>query len=156
MPSKPISFARNLNNQVIQDAGNINNLLTQVGKLNVQIAETEGGNTTSSQAVGLRDQRNAALSQPGQADEHHDRRAARRHVNVYNGGDYLVSEGAVRLVKVDTTSDRGLQAANIRLAETDSPLAISSGEIGGLTNSRDQILGGFLDQLNSFAGTLGL
>ena len=43
-------------------------------------------------------------------------------VSVYNGGEYLVAEGQVRQVKVDTTSDRGLQAASIRLAATDSPL----------------------------------
>ena len=76
-------------------------------------------------------------------------------VSVYSGGDYLVFDGQVRPVKVDVSSDRGLQAVNIRLAQTDSPLAISSGEIGGLVNSRDQILGGFLDQLDSFANTLG-
>jgi flagellar hook-associated protein 1 FlgK len=75
-------------------------------------------------------------------------------VSVYSGGDYLVFEGEVRPVKVDVSSDRGLQAANIRLAQTDSPLPIDSGQIGGLINSRDQILGGFLDQLDSFANTL--
>jgi flagellar hook-associated protein 1 FlgK len=58
------------------------------------------------------------------------------------------------LVKVDTTLDRGLHAANIRLAQTDSPLAISSGEVGGLADSRDHVLGSFLDNLDSFAGTL--
>ena len=144
----------NLNSQVIQDAGNINDLLTQVGKLNVQIAVTEGGNTTSSQAVGLRDQRNVALTSLAKLMSITTVEQPDGAINVYNGGDYLVSEGEVRLVKVDTTSDRGLQAANIRLAQTDSPLAISSGEVGGLTNSRDQVLGGFLDQLNAFAGTL--
>jgi flagellar hook-associated protein 1 len=143
-----------LNDQIIQDANSVNSFLTQIGKLNVQIAETEGGNTASSQAVGLRDQRDQALSGLAKLMNITTTQHTDGAVSVYNGGDYLIDGGLVRLVKVDTSADRGLQAANIRLAETDSPLAINSGEIGGLTNSRDQVLGGFLDQLNSFAGTL--
>ena len=40
-----------------------------------------------------------------------------------------------------------------RLQGSNVPLSITSGEIGGLINSRDQILGGFVDQLNSLAST---
>jgi flagellar hook-associated protein 1 FlgK len=144
----------NLNDQVVQDAGSINSLITQVGKLNVQIAETEGGNTTSSQAVGLRDQRNEALQSLAKLINIKTSEQADGTVSVFSGGDYLVSEGETRLVKVDTSSDRGLDVASIRLAQTDSPLAIDSGEVGGLIDSRDHVLGGFLDGLNSFAGTL--
>ncbi len=144
----------NLNDQVVQDAGSINSLITQVGKLNVQIAETEGGNTTSSQAVGLRDQRSEALQSLAKLINIKTSEQADGTVSVFSGGDYLVSEGETRLVKVDTTSDRGLDAASIRLAQTDSPLAINSGEVGGLIDSRDDVLGGFLDSLNAFAGTL--
>jgi flagellar hook-associated protein 1 len=143
-----------LNDQVVQDAGNINDLLTQVGKLNVRIAESEGGTTIPSQAVGLRDQRNAALTSLAKLMNIKTAEQADGTVSVFSGGDYLVSEGEVRQVKVDTTMDRGLKTANIRLAQTDSPLAIDSGEVGGLVDSRDQVLGGFLDNLNAFAGTL--
>jgi len=143
-----------LNDQVTRDAGNVNDLLNQIGSLNVQIAETEGGATTANQAGGLRDQRDEALSSLSKLMNITTTQEPDGSVSVYSGGDYLVFEGEVRQVKVDVTSDRGLQAANIRLAKTDSPLAIDSGEIGGLVNSRDQILGGFLDQLDSFANTL--
>lgn len=143
-----------LNDQVAQDADNANNLLKQIGKLNVQIAEVEGGNTTASQAVGLRDQRDQALSSLSKLMNVTTTQQPDGSVSVYSGGDYLVDEGSVRLLKVDRTSDRGLQAADIRLAETDSPLPVDSGEIGGLIDARDQVMGGFLDQLNSFAGTL--
>jgi flagellar hook-associated protein 1 FlgK len=154
LASQASQLRSHLNDQVIQDAGNVNSLLTQLGKLNIQIAESEGGNTTSSQAVGLRDQRDQALSGLSNLINITTANQPDGTVSVYSGGEYLVSEGQVRQVKVDTTSDRGLSAANIRLAATDSPLGINSGEVGGLVNSRDQILGGFLDQLDSFAGTL--
>ena len=47
----------------------------------------------------------------------------------------------------------GQLVANLTLQGSNVPLSITSGEVGGLINSRDQILGGFVDQLNSLAGT---
>jgi flagellar hook-associated protein 1 FlgK len=57
-------------------------------------------------------------------------------------------------VRVVNTSDRGQTVSEIQVADTQSPLAITSGEVGGLVAARDQILGGALDQLNNFARTL--
>ena len=50
--------------------------------------------------------------------------------------------------------DRGMATAYIQLAETNARLDLSGGELYGLLVSRDDILGGFLDQLDGFAGTL--
>ena len=75
-------------------------------------------------------------------------------MSVYSGGEFLVDEGQVRLVKADISSNRGMEVANLHLADTDAPLSVTSGTMGGLINSRDQILGGFLDQLNGLAGTM--
>jgi flagellar hook-associated protein 1 FlgK len=47
-----------------------------------------------------------------------------------------------------------LSVAQINIADTDAPIQSSSGKLAGLITSRDQILGGFLDKLDSFAGTL--
>ncbi len=144
----------NLNEQVVSDATQVNGLLTQIGQLNVQISQAEGGGNSQSQAVGLLDQRDEALTSLSKLMNITTQQQTDGSVTVYNGGNYLVSDGEVRQVQVDNSTDRGQTVANIRLAGSDSPLSISSGEIGGLLNSRDQILGGFLDQLNSFAGTL--
>ncbi len=144
----------NLNDQIVGDTGRVNGLLTQIGKLNVQIAQTEGGAAGASQAVGLRDQRDQALSSLAGLINIRTAQQNDGSVSVYNGGDYLVAGSEVRQVKVDKSQDRGQTIASVRLASTDSPLDLSSGEIGGLVNSRDGVLGGFLDQLNSFAGAL--
>ena len=55
-----------LNDRVGQSADDINRLLAQVAKLNMQIANAEGGGASGSDAVGLRDQRNSALTQLAQ------------------------------------------------------------------------------------------
>jgi flagellar hook-associated protein 1 FlgK len=144
----------NLNDQVVSDATQINGFLNQIGKLNVQISEAEAGGTSQNQAVGLLDQRDEALSSLSKLMNITTQNQANGSVTVYSGGDYLVSDGEVRQVQVDKSTDRGMTIANVRLAGSDAQLPITSGEVGGLTNSRDTILGGFLDQLNSFAGTL--
>lgn len=143
-----------INNQVVSMTSQINGLTTQIAQLNTQITETEGGDPTHSQAVGLRDQRNQALTQlsnligitvqeqPSGAD------------NVYVGPDYLVFEGTSQTVQTNYTTDRGLSIASIDLTSTNSPLQTQSGQLAGLTNARDTILGGYEDQLNSFVGTL--
>lgn len=143
-----------INNQVIGMASQINALTTQIAQLNAQITTTEGGDTTHSQAVGLRDQRNEALTQlsnligitvqeqPSGAD------------NVYVGPDYLVFEGTSQSVETSYTTDRGLSIAGVNITSTNSPLQTQSGQLTGLINARDTILGGYEDQLNGFVGTL--
>ena len=52
------------------------------------------------------------------------------------------------------STDQGLTINQLRLADTNSPLEFTSGEVAGLINSRDQVLGDFTDKLNNLAGTL--
>ncbi len=143
-----------INKQVVSMTSQINSLTTQIAQLNTQITTTEGGDPSHSQAVGLRDQRNQALTQlsnlvgitvqeqPSGAD------------NVYVGGDYLVFEGTSQPVETTYKTDRGLSIAGIDIVSTNSALDTQTGQLAGLINSRDTILGGYEDQLDSFAGTL--
>jgi flagellar hook-associated protein 1 FlgK len=142
------------NNRIQSMAADINQLVEQIRVLNIRIANTEGGNTSQSDAVGLRDQRGQALEKLAQLIDIHVREQPNGSVTVYSGGDYLVAEGISRQVKVDLGSDRGLTVANIHLAETDAPLNPASGQLRGLLDSRDKVLGGFLDKLDAFASTL--
>jgi flagellar hook-associated protein 1 len=75
-------------------------------------------------------------------------------VTVYSGGDYLVAGGVSRPVEVVNEGNRGLSAAYLDIAGINSRLDPSGGQLHGLLASRDDVLGGFLDQLNNFAGTL--
>jgi flagellar hook-associated protein 1 FlgK len=147
----------NLNDQVVSDATSVNNLLTQIGSLNAQIAQLQGGaggaGQAGNQAIGLTDQRNEALTNLAQLINITTQQQPDGTISVYNSGQYLVDEGEVRPVAVIDSTNDGLEVANLALQGSNVPLSITSGEVGGLINSRDQIVGGFLDQLNSLAGT---
>jgi flagellar hook-associated protein 1 FlgK len=146
---------RETTNDRIRDAASeINRLVNEVSKLNVQIMEVEMGGASGSDAVGLRDKRDAALAQLARIIDIKVDEQPTGAVNVFVGGDYLVFDGAVQTVKIETQGDRGLAAVELRLANTEAPVPASSGELAGLVASRDQILGGFLDELDSFVGSM--
>ena len=141
------------NDRVIGIAGDINRLTNEISPLNVQIAEAEGGNSTRTQAVGLRDQRLAAITKLSELVDIQALEQPSGAINIFVGGEFLVFEGNVREVKVQLGTDRGLSVADVRIAETSSPLQVTSGELAGLLISRDEILGNFIDDINQFAAT---
>ncbi len=143
-----------LNDQIDAVGERINDLTEQIRVLNIQIAETEGGDVSSSDAVGLRDQRLVALQELGSLIDIRVEEQESGATNVYAGGDYLVFEGTRREVEIVQETDRGIATSEIYLSETYSPLDVSSGELVGLLESRDDVLGDFVDQLNDFAATV--
>ncbi len=143
-----------VNNRIIDSADEINRLTQEIARLNVTVVETEGSDTSESDAVGLRDKRLLALSQLAKIIDIRTVEQPTGSVSVFVGGDFLVLEGISRDVTATTTSDRGLSIATIQLDQTNSPIASSSGELGGLMTSRDQVLGGFLDNLDNLAAAL--
>jgi flagellar hook-associated protein 1 FlgK len=144
----------NVNQEITSHVDTINSLLKDIAKLNNQIVTVEGGGTSASDAVGLRDQRADKLGQLAQIMNIKVVEQETGDVTVFSGGDFLVFEGTAREVTTSYKSDRDLQVTEIRLAETDSPLAIVSGKLAGLTEARDQVLGGFLDRLDHLTKTL--
>ncbi|HVX15074.1 MAG TPA: flagellar hook-associated protein FlgK [Pirellulales bacterium] len=143
-----------LNNQVAGMTTSINELVSQIAGLNTQIVATEGGKSETSQAVGLRDQRDEDLTQLSNLVGITVQQQSDGADNVFVGGDYLVFEGTSRQVQTTYQDNNGLSAANISIVGENSPLQTQSGQLAGLIASRDTILGGYLNQLNSFAGTL--
>lgn len=142
------------NNRVVHAADDINRLLEEIAKLNVQIVNAEGGGVTFSDAVGLRDERQAKLAELSKIIDIQAVEQETGSVSVFSSGDYLVFEGGYREVKTEFSPDRNLNVAEIRLAATDRKLDTASGELAGLITARDDILGGYLDSLDEFAKTL--
>jgi flagellar hook-associated protein 1 FlgK len=145
----------NVNDQIKGMAAGINQLTDEIGKLNAQIAQMKSSTSSNSDAVGLTDQRLAALTELAKLVNISTTEQTDGTISVYCGGEYLVLEGNARQVKVTLNSgDNGLNTAEICFADSGAALKPTSGELRGLTDSRDEILGGFLDQLNDFAQTL--
>ncbi|MGH7139265.1 MAG: flagellar hook-associated protein FlgK, partial [Pirellulales bacterium] len=154
MATRVMQARSDLNNQVGGMTSSINELLTQVAGLNTQIVGIEGGNSETSQAVGLRDQRAEDLTQLSNLVGISVQEQADGSDNVFVGGNYLIFGGTARQVETTYQQNNGLSAANISIVGAGAPLSAQNGQLAGLVTSRDQILGGYLNQLNSFAGTL--
>ncbi len=132
----------------------INTLTEQVRKLNVQIVSLEGGNPTASQAGALRSQRGVALKRLAEIADVSVTENSVGAVNVTVGGELLVFEGTARPVKTVYATTNGRPTASIQFVENSSPLRVSGGELHGIYESRDRIVGGFLDRLDNFASAL--
>lgn len=143
-----------VNTRIADTGDQINSLIEQIRTLNVQIANMEGGNVAKSDAVGLRDQRlNALESLAGIMDIRVVEQPS-GGVTVYTGGEYLVYEGTARKVEVVQEPTQGIIKNDIRIVETQSLLNPTYGQLRGLLDSRDTVLTGFLNQLDTFSRTL--
>ena len=156
MAARAQSLRTDVNGRIHDMAGDINRLLDEVRQLNVRIAETEGGDVSNSDAVGLRDQRLHALEELARLIDIRVIEQPSGGVAVYRGGDFLVYEGTKREVEVVVDTDRGMTVADIHLKDTDAPLNPASGKLKGLLTARDDVLGSFLDDLDAFARTFAL
>ncbi|MEX0936356.1 MAG: flagellar hook-associated protein FlgK [Pirellulales bacterium] len=143
-----------LNRRVINIADDINRLTKEIQTLNLRIAVVEGGELSQSDAVGLRDQRLVALTNLSKLVDIRVAEQSSGGVAVFVGGEFLVFEGERREVAAESTSDRGIRTDSVLIADTNSPLNVNSGELAGLLDARDSVLGGFLDNLDHLAGTL--
>jgi flagellar hook-associated protein 1 FlgK len=143
-----------LDQRVTSDTKEINDLAEQVRQLNIQIASTEGGDTTSSTAGGLRVQRQGAIDRLSELLGIQANEQPSGAVNISVGGDLLVFEGQRREVAIDKTNQNGIASGIVKFADTNGKLQTATGEVAGLYAARDQIVGGFMSKLNDLAGTL--
>ena len=143
-----------LNRQAADQAVSINKLVGEIADLNVQILRAEGGDSSPSEAVGLRDRRGNALSELSSIIDIRTTEQPDGSVSVYSNGDYLVFQGIHRDVKTVVAENNGQFTTDIRIAETDAPVGTSGGKLAGLVQSRDSIVGTFIRQLNTVASSL--
>jgi flagellar hook-associated protein 1 FlgK len=148
------TLRKDLNDRVEKGVDNVNRLLTTIGKLNIRIANTEGGDLSNSDAVGLRDQRNQALTELAKLIDISVTEQPSGAVTVYSSGDFLVLDDNIRQLVAQPKTDRGFTIVEPRIEQTDFAIKFNGGEIAGLIKSRDQSLGGFIDTLDRFASTL--
>ncbi|MGO9115624.1 MAG: flagellar hook-associated protein FlgK [Thermoguttaceae bacterium] len=154
MANQTVQLRSSIDAQISGMAPEINSLTSQIAKLNLQIAQVTGGGQAPSDANGLSDQRNQALSNLSQLIGIQVNIQSDGSVSVYNGGNYLVQEGSSQPVDVAHSGDRGITISTLQIEGSNDPLQATSGQLQGLVNSRDDVLGGFQDQLNSFTSTL--
>jgi flagellar hook-associated protein 1 len=144
----------NLNREVQDSATEINRLTAQMAALNRRIVETEGGRSSGSDAVGLRDERLQVLQELAGIVDIRAVEQASGAVTVFVGGEYLVTDGIQRQVKFAINDSGEVPAPEVRLADTDSPLQITGGRLSGLYAARDTAIGKTVSELDQFARDL--
>ncbi len=154
MHDRVADVQKELNDRVDSDADQINNLSEQIRQLNVKISSIEGGNSSASEAGGLRSQRQTAVDQLSQILGIQVQEQPSGGLNISVGGELLVFEGQRNAVEVKSGADNGTSSDVIQFANSHAAVNSGTGELQGLYTSRDQIVGGFLTKLDGFAKTL--
>ena len=148
------TIRRDLDTRITSLADEINGLSEEIRLLNIQIASTEGGDASGSQAASLRVQRQNAVDRLSEVVGVRVDEQPSGGLSIAVGGEFLVFEGQRREVAIATLAEGGTSLGGIEFADTHSPLNTTSGELQGLYTARDEIVGSFLERLDDLAGTL--
>ncbi len=154
MADNTVELRAAVNGQIGSMAADINHLTSQIAQLNKRIAEVTGGGQLPSDAAGLADQRNQAVTDLSKLIGIQVNTQTDGSLSIYIGGSYLIDGSAARQIEVVYSSDHGQPISTLQIAGINTSLEPASGKLHGLISSRDDALGGFQDQLNSFANTL--
>jgi len=138
------------NEQMTSVVGEANSLIAQVEKLNQQINQLEAGGLNSSDAGGLRVQRLNAIDRLSQIMPIRAFEQSSGMVDIYSGSEYLVLNGVSQRLETFTTSNGdGTANVQVRFSRTQSTFTGLNGQLGGLIEGRDQVMGGFIKQLDT-------
>jgi len=139
------------NDRIRDAAADINGLLSDIADLNEKIVRLEGGDTTKSDAVGLRDQRMRKLTELSEIIGVRVVEQENGSASVFSNGEYLVIDGIHRSVYADEEAEDGNNFVSIKIVDFESPIRSDTGKLAGLLNSRDTVLGDYLKELDDFA-----
>ncbi|NQV28644.1 MAG: flagellar hook-associated protein FlgK [Rhodopirellula sp.] len=140
--------------QIDNLVGEANNLIDEIADLNVKITRQETNGLSKSEAGGLRSRRYDALNRLSEIIPVQFTERPNGNVDVYSGNEYVVSSGLIQHIETVTTSDRGVNVDTVQFDQTHSQVPQSGGQIRGIIEGRDEILGGFVDDLDQLAGSL--
>ncbi len=140
--------------KVQQLADEANGLIEKIRDLNSRIVRLEASGFNRSEAGGLRTQRYAALNRLSEILSIRTVEREGGNVDVFVGNTYLILGGSVQRLEVYSDTDRGMGVYNVRLDRTKVDPTTGGGELRGVIEGRDVVLGGFLDRLNTYASNL--
>jgi flagellar hook-associated protein 1 FlgK len=152
--SRAYSLQQELDRRVTAMADEINSLSEEIRLLNIQIASLEGGDTSASQAAGLRVKRQGAVDRLSELVGITVNEQPSGGLAISIGGEFLVFEGQRREVAFTGVVTVGLSQGVIEFVDTRSGIKTTAGELAGLYTARDEILGSFFTRLDELAGTL--
>lgn len=131
-----------------------NTLIEQIHELNGRIVKLEASGGYTSDAGSLRSQRYSALTRLSQLIPVTFRENEDASVNVFTKDDYLVMGSSIQTLETVEDVDRGVGVLTVRLSTTKADVSRHGGELSGVIEGRDDVLGAFVDDLDQLAAAL--
>ncbi len=131
-----------------------NHLIDEIADLNLKITKQESNGLQASEAGGLRTRRYDALNRLSEIIPVQYTERPSGSVDVYSGNQYVLLSGHRQHLETTTVLDRGVEVKIAQFDKTQFQLPQTGGEIRGVIEGRDEILGGFIDDLDQLAGGL--
>ncbi len=131
-----------------------NKLIDTIVDLNPKISKLEASGLLQSDAGALRTQRYTALNRLSELVPIRYRERSDGAIDVFSGSDFLILAGTSQQLTMKTDTDKGVVVHDVLLSQTKSTISRSGGELKGIIEGRDDILGGFVDELDTYTSNL--
>lgn len=140
-----------IDQQLASDVNRVDGLLDEIAGLNVAVVAAELSGGTDG---GLRDQRDALVAElAGMMDITVIERET-GGLDILVGSTPIVLGSQSRGVTFDLRTENNVLVASVRVTETNEPLRIDSGTIGGRLNQRDATVQQTIDDLDRLASSV--
>ncbi|QDU79140.1 Flagellar hook-associated protein 1 [Polystyrenella longa] len=130
-----------------------NQLINEIAHLNPQITKLEASGLLQSDAGALRTQRYNALNRLSEIVPIKFQERSDGSVDVYSGTNYLILTGHTQQLELEARGDRQVVIHDVSLSETDALINGSGGELQGVIQGRDEVIGAFIDQLDQLTSS---
>ena len=129
----------------------VNQLLDQIGAVNLQVAQTEAG---VGEAAALRDRRDALIDELAEYVEVSVVEQSSGVADVFVGSIPVVLAGQSRGMELRTETIDGEIEVSVRVREDGTSLSVTSGRLGGILQERESAINGAIDTLDTFTEQL--
>lgn len=146
------AISADISTEVEQSVSQINGILESVRDLNRQIVAAEAG--SQSDAGGLRSKRDQELSTLSKLIPIQTATQADGSVNILIEGDFLLFNGTIQEVAAIDGQSAGVDTKILAMKDSQWPIPVNGGRIGGIQEFRDGDLVNIANQLDSVASTL--
>lgn len=144
-----LEYRKDLDTQLDYRVTDINSLAEKIADLNFQIAQVEG---TGKKANDLEDTRDLLLKNLSRLADFRIVKDDRGQVSVSLGGRRLVQGDYYQTIHTEATGEGG--RLELTWADTGAPVKVTSGEIRGIMDIRDEVVPEYKDSLHELTHNL--
>ena len=128
-----------------------NRLITQIEELNLEITRAESAGLSISDAGA---QRYQALNRLSEIIPIEYRENDNGSIDLFSGDSYTILTGQSQRLKSVPRSAGTAIVQDVVFTKTESQVSLAGGELAGVLDGRDNVIGGFIDDLDQFTSSL--